>query len=400
MLSTDFNGAPRVDDPLVPNTGTGLSHADRGALDRQDLLSLTDAITPSSAQGVGPLDVTVTITSAAVSAWSEPVTFTVDFADGGGPVPIVGGSASHRYSAPGLYAARVTAADTGGSSQTLTHKFAVVTPAPPTMNVTAGPQTYTDPNGRTAIMPGAVRSLSVARSRRSWPAPYSTSLTAVSSTSMPPPTGHTSYRAAGAFMANLVGTDLIGRTSSTPALAVSGDGFLDNSTHAMRVYDSRTQGIDSVPANGIVRLPVGSLGTNGNGVDGAVVNVTVTDATAAGFLTVYPDDFPRPNVSNLNFTPGQTVANHAVALGGSSGWVDFFNGSGGPIDLIVDSYGFQTHGQGAHTYKPDGPVRVLDTRFALGGVPGPVGAGGVATFTVAGSNGYPPTPTRYCSTSR
>jgi hypothetical protein len=47
-------------------------------------------------------------------------------------------------------------------------------------------------------------------------------------------------------------------------------------------------------------------------VDAAVLNVTVTQPTAAGYLTVFDDDCTIPLSSNLNFTPGQTVANQVV----------------------------------------------------------------------------------------
>lgn len=41
----------------------------------------------------------------------------------------------------------------------------------------------------------------------------------------------------------------------------------------------------------------------------AVLNVTAVDATAQGFLTMFPCDAVRPDASNVNFVSGVAVAN-------------------------------------------------------------------------------------------
>jgi hypothetical protein len=73
---------------------------------------------------------------------------------------------------------------------------------------------------------------------------------------------------------------------------------------------------------------------------GAVsLNVTSTDPTAAGFLTVWPAGLARPLASNLNFTAGQTVAN-AVPVGvDQNGQISIYNSSG-DTDVIVDVTGW------------------------------------------------------------
>jgi hypothetical protein len=71
---------------------------------------------------------------------------------------------------------------------------------------------------------------------------------------------------------------------------------------------------------------------------GAVMNVTVTGPAANGYLTVYPAGASRPLASNLNFSAGQTVPNLvSVALG--TGGVDFYNGSAGNVNIVVDLEG-------------------------------------------------------------
>jgi len=98
----------------------------------------------------------------------------------------------------------------------------------------------------------------------------------------------------------------------------------------------------------------------------AVLNVTVTNSTAAGFWTVWPAGGPRPDASNLNVErAGQTIPNQVLGrLNG--GHLSVFSQSGG--DLVVDITGWFTGASAAA--GTDGlfvavtPTRVLDTRSA------------------------------------
>ena len=77
-----------------------------------------------------------------------------------------------------------------------------------------------------------------------------------------------------------------------------------------------------------------------------VLNVTVTDPNAAGYLTVYPCDQPRPTASNLNYERNQTVANQVtVALSTNlaviaPGTVCLFTQQ--TTNLVVDVAGYYT----------------------------------------------------------
>ena len=53
-----------------------------------------------------------------------------------------------------------------------------------------------------------------------------------------------------------------------------------------------------------------------------VMNVTVTNTTAASYLSVYPTGVAQPYTSNLNWTPGDTVPNLVAVTAGNSGKVD------------------------------------------------------------------------------
>ena len=70
------------------------------------------------------------------------------------------------------------------------------------------------------------------------------------------------------------------------------------------------------------------------------LNVAATNPTAYGFLTVYPDDGqlgmgPVPLTSDLNFKPGQTVANMAVVALYTIQAFNIYNGWGW-TDVVVD----------------------------------------------------------------
>ena len=84
----------------------------------------------------------------------------------------------------------------------------------------------------------------------------------------------------------------------------------------------------------------GHGGVPASGVSAVVLNVTVTQPKAAGFITVYPDGATRPLASNLNFVAGQTVPNLVVAPVGADGKVDLYNGSSGTTQLVADVSGY------------------------------------------------------------
>jgi hypothetical protein len=72
------------------------------------------------------------------------------------------------------------------------------------------------------------------------------------------------------------------------------------------------------------------------------LNVTVTQAGAAGFVDVFPAGLPVPSTAIVNFRPGQTRANNAfVALGGDpAGSVSVRNASPAAVHVILDVNGF------------------------------------------------------------
>ncbi len=97
-----------------------------------------------------------------------------------------------------------------------------------------------------------------------------------------------------------------------------------------------------------------------SGATAVVANVTVTNPTAAGYLIVYPAGTPRPLVSNVNFSAGQTVPNLVTVPLSPGGAIDVFN-SGSSTDVLVDVTGYYAPGTGAGLV-PLPPSRICDTR--------------------------------------
>ena len=83
-----------------------------------------------------------------------------------------------------------------------------------------------------------------------------------------------------------------------------------------------------------------------SGATGVVLNVTATNGTNRGFVTVYPTGQARPNTSNVNFPVNLTQANEAVTGVNNQRQVTLFvGGAGSPsANLVVDVVGYFTAG--------------------------------------------------------
>jgi|GEM_PF-2538958 len=70
------------------------------------------------------------------------------------------------------------------------------------------------------------------------------------------------------------------------------------------------------------------------------LNVTVTQPSAAGFLTLYPGGQPTPPTSSINYSLGQTRANNAVLpLEDGTGILQIYS-AGGSAHVILDVNGY------------------------------------------------------------
>jgi lysophospholipase L1-like esterase len=137
-------------------------------------------------------------------------------------------------------------------------------------------------------------------------------------------------------------------------------------TTPVRLADSRIPlGLTRIAAGTQQRLQVAGVGGIADTATAAAVNLTITGAEAAGFLTVFPCG-TRPLVSAVNW-PGAnaTVANSQIATLDSTGGLCVFALS--TTHLVVDVSGFFSE-ESSSRYNPISPFRAADSRTAVGGV--------------------------------
>lgn len=159
----------------------------------------------------------------------------------------------------------------------------------------------------------------------------------------------------------LCGTNLVAPVAHA-APTVDPGGFV--SLAPARLLDTRSTG-GSIAANSTRPLKVAGVGgVPSAGVSAVVLNVTVTETTNGGYLTVFPTGAARPVVSNLNWSTGLTIPNAVTVKVGDAGWIDIFQSGPGTAQVIVDVSGYYVDGTiadpGAFTALT--PSRILDTR--------------------------------------
>src|SRR5262249_9065869 len=89
----------------------------------------------------------------------------------------------------------------------------------------------------------------------------------------------------------------------------------------------------TTPIMGVAGIPASAVGV--------VANVTATNTTVPGFLTVFPAGSAVPGTSSLNFTRHAPGAPDLAMSRPGSGAIGIFNFSpGGTTDAIVDVVGW------------------------------------------------------------
>ena len=100
------------------------------------------------------------------------------------------------------------------------------------------------------------------------------------------------------------------------------------------------------------------------GATAVAVNITATNVSSPGWLKAYPCGTEPPDVSNVNYFPGETVASLAFVPVSPAGTICVQTLV--DADIIVDITG--RFGGGAPLrFVPATPARMLDTRTGLGG---------------------------------
>jgi glucose/arabinose dehydrogenase len=142
----------------------------------------------------------------------------------------------------------------------------------------------------------------------------------------------------------------------SPVTAGTGYGYA--TAEPLRVLDTRL----NAPLVGGQEFKLNLVGQGGFPADAtaALLNLTVTEPTAAGYVKVYPCG-EENTVSNVNYVAGQTVANLAavkVAPGGDVCFKSFVD-----TQLVVDLAGWYAPGA-TGTFAATDPIRLFDTREA------------------------------------
>ncbi|NEA54461.1 right-handed parallel beta-helix repeat-containing protein [Streptomyces sp. SID13666] len=308
VIDLDAWGWPTLDDPVVPNTGTGSGFHDRGAMEFQNFGGV---YTPA-----GPTRVLDTREGVGTGGVKAPV---------------------HTGSSVDLQLAGVAGLPATGVQAV-------------TLNVTVAKPSS---GGFLTVFPhGAQRPTA---SNLNW----TPGTTIANLVTVPVVDGKVSFYAGGTAGAVDVIADLAGYYSAK--------GSVFTSAGPSRVLDTRdgtgTGGVKApVAQGGAVDLQVaGVKGVPAQGVTAVTLNVTVTNPVGGGFLTVYPHGQERPTASNVNWTPGTTIAN-LVTVPVIDGKVSFYaGGPTGSVDVIADVAGYYS-AKGYNTYRPVGPWRIMDTR--------------------------------------
>ena len=154
------------------------------------------------------------------------------------------------------------------------------------------------------------------------------------------------------------GVGTAGATFAPDAVPADEPGGLHAVT-PQRVVDTRSGA--KVSAGGVLEVPIaGQAGLPPTGVEAVVVTLTVTGPEAAGFITAWPCDAARPDVSNLNFVAGATTPNLVTVALGAAGNVCLF--ASAATNIIVDVSAW--YGAGDNRAASVVPSRIADTRTA------------------------------------
>jgi|GEM_PF-2299026 len=171
----------------------------------------------------------------------------------------------------------------------------------------------------------------------------------------------------------------------------------------VRLMDTRPGGttVDGVSAGGgpilgstTVNLAVLGRGViPSSGVTAVALNITVTNPTNVGFVTVWPTGATQPTASNLNLAPGVSISNQVIAKIGDNGRISVFVFCNhGSANVIVDVAGYFP---ASSDLTPLTPARLLDTRTGGSTVDGQfsgtgaIPSGGKLDLTVLNRGGVP-----------
>jgi hypothetical protein len=179
-----------------------------------------------------------------------------------------------------------------------------------------------------------------------------------------------------------------GVRSAGPVVAAPGDGNKGYvAVTPTRILDTRKAAnpfahdeVRTLKVAGLVPVPETAVAV--------AMNVTVTQPSGDGFLTVWPGSSARPATSSVNFEADESVPNLVTVGVDANGEIqihDFLYAETGTTHVIIDLVGWYQGG-----FNPIAPSRIMDTRVNLGGIK--LGPGEVRTLQVQGAGTLPATP--------
>ena len=112
--------------------------------------------------------------------------------------------------------------------------------------------------------------------------------------------------------------------------------LLDTRTGGTTI-DGQFAGIGIRRAGSITELQVNNRAGVATDATAAALNITITEPTTAGFVTVYPCDAPLPATSSVNFAANQTIANTVITKTSPTGTVCLYTST--TTHLVADVNG-------------------------------------------------------------
>jgi len=145
----------------------------------------------------------------------------------------------------------------------------------------------------------------------------------------------------------------------------------------------RTFSVSGVKALGWATAQVPATATAVTG------NLTVTNATSAGFVAVGPTLPAVPSTSTVNVVKGSNIANGVTVALNAGKLQAVWNGApGSSADVVFDVTGFFVSDSTRLTYHPIVPARLLDSSSGLG-LTGPFATNVSRPLVVGGKGGIP-----------
>ena len=131
-----------------------------------------------------------------------------------------------------------------------------------------------------------------------------------------------------------------------------------------RIVDTRSStGASRLTAGIPARIQVTGQGGVPSDAKAVLANVTVTGPAGSGFLTMWNCSAARPEVSTLNFSANETIANAATIPLDGAGQLCAFSSQ--DADLVIDVGGYYSTSASGR-YMPVSPVRLMDSREGIG----------------------------------